>query len=623
MKKIVLIFTLISSLQIVKAQKNVSQLDIENNEDFSSFAMLDSVVSNYSVFFTGENHNFRTSNYKLQLKMLKYLYKMNGTRHLFLEFGVSRGWLVNSYVQSGDSSLFKILEDYSYDEYALLYKGLMEFNKTLPEDKKIMVHGIDIERSYSTPIKAMSMLLPTSQPPKSISLNIETLKSLAGFVDDEHDSFQEEEESDKMTNYNYNYNYGSRYSSDNTLELIIRDYDSLKPIYQQYLGDNAPLFDLMVEGVKAEIKRNEFLLTASMQSFIYREQFMYESLLSLVKQYPGEKFYGQFGRCHTPVTSQDKWCDFYFFNSLANRLTETEEVELKGKVMSIGIYYPGSTTFETEATYNDKLEKLFELQSKEGIKLIHIDKKDSLFSGVYDKYQFIIVNSDAFKIEENNSNSNYTDYSSEVFSYGYTFPNIEGHLGYMFLNLKNLDGVFNNYGLPDMKSPQMFYGGAVTLYEDWFMYGSVSLHVIPKSTNRYNDSTELSFKGHFVKGYLGIESTASERFNIIPRIGFGYGRLEFEQRFDQPLANMNTTSIFGSNPVSNVKYYNNALLVDPSIDIRYNIRYVAIGLNTGYQIDLSDRTWYSDQTGIISDSPKTSLSGFYVNFTLSLFYSIW
>ncbi len=96
MRKIFFLSLLIACFTGIKAQTNVSTLDIENNDDFSSFSMLDSVVKDYSVFFTGENHNFRTSNYKLQLKMLKYLNKNCGVRHLFLEFGVSRGWLVNS-----------------------------------------------------------------------------------------------------------------------------------------------------------------------------------------------------------------------------------------------------------------------------------------------------------------------------------------------------------------------------------------------------------------------------------------------------------------------------------------------------------------------------------------------
>src|SRR5690606_35468034 len=178
MKKIGLIlfsFLIINAF----AQNKVVDLDIEKNDDFSSFQILDSAAKDKMVFFTGENHNFRTSNYKLQLKMLKYLYKNFGVNHLFLEFGISRGWLVNNYVQTGDSSLYTILKKYSYDEYTMLYKELMLFNKTLPADKKIMIHGIDIERSYSTPIKVLSMLLPDRKAPKSIELNIEALKSLA------------------------------------------------------------------------------------------------------------------------------------------------------------------------------------------------------------------------------------------------------------------------------------------------------------------------------------------------------------------------------------------------------------------------------------------------------------
>lgn len=622
MRRLLLLFCITTCFSVLQAQKNVVTLDIENNDDFKTFSMLDSMVPNHSVFFTGENHNFRTSNYKLQLKMLKYLYQKTGVRHLFLEFGVSRGWLVNSYIQTGDSTIFKILEDYSYDEYALLYKGLMEFNKTLPEGKKIMVHGIDIERSFSTPIKAMSMILPNKKAPASILLNIETLKALSGKVDDEHNANNEEDEEGKSSIYNYNYNDGSRYNTDNTLKLILNDYDSLKSVYQNYLGDNAPLFDEMMEGVKAEFKRNEYLNSSAMQSFIYREQFMYDHLLALVQKYPGDKFYGQFGRCHTPVNAQDKWCDFYFFNSLATRLNSSEEEVLKDKVMSIGIYYPQSTSFEIDATQDDNLVKLFEKHGKEGLKLMQIEKGDSLFKGVDDKYQFLIVNYDGYKLEETIDPIE-KDYSTyDEFEYGFTFPNIEGHLGFLFMNLESLSSTFETHGLPVMKAPQMIYGGAVTLYEDWFMYGSVSFHILPKTINRYNDTSQLSFNGMFLKGYLGYDATTSEVFNIIPRIGIGYGNLKFVQEFDNDLPINATTNIFNQAPGNTIHYSNSAILLDPSVDIRFNIRYIAIGFNAGYQIDLSEKTWISDRAGFVQDSPKTSLSGLYAMLTLSIFYSL-
>lgn len=621
MRRLLLLISITACFSALQAQKNEVTLDIENNDDFKTLSLLDSVVPNYSVFFTGENHNFRTSNYKLQLKMLKYLYYKTGARHLFLEFGVSRGWLVNSYIQSGDSTVFKVLEDYSYDEYALLYKALMEFNKTLPDDKKIMVHGIDIERSFSTPIKAMSMILPDKKAPASISLNIETLKSLAGKVDDEHNQEVDNEEEEKSSNYNYNYNNGSRYNTDNTLKLILADYDSLKSIYQNYFGDHAPLFDEMMEGVRAEFKRNEYLNASAMQAFIYREQFMYNNLISLVKKYPGDKFYGQFGRCHTPINAQDKWCDFYFFNSLATRLNSSEEDVLKNKVLSIGIYYPQSTSFEINATNDDQLNKLFEKHGKEGLKLIQIEKGDSLFKGVDDKYQFLIVNYDAYKIEESAKviTDNTTD---DEFEYGYTFPNIEAHAGFLFMNLENLSSTFSFHGLPTMKAPQMIYGGAITVYEDWFMYGSVSFHVLPKTSNRYTDSSQLSFSGMFVKGYFGYDATTSEVFNIIPRLGLGYGHLKFVQEFDHVLPTITSSNIFNQLPGNTIQYSNAAILLDPGIDIRFNMRYIALGFNAGYQIDLSEKTWISDRGGFVPDSPKTSLSGLYAMLTLSLFYSL-
>lgn len=624
MKLVFSTFLLITFMN-VSGQKKITTLDIEKNDDFSSFSMLDSAAANHSVFFTGENHNFRNSNYKLQLKMLKYLNKNFGVNHLFLEFGISRGWLVNNYVQTGDSATFKILKNYSYDEYATLYKELMLFNKTLPDDKKIMIHGIDIERSYSTPIKVLSMLLPKITAPKSIQLNIEAIKSLAGKVDEEH--IKEEVEDEKLE-YNYNdYKYNAttkNFNTENSLELIIKDYESKKEVYDLYLGDNAPLFGEIIKGIKAEFERDEMLRNRNIHSYIFREQFLYDQLLALTKQYPGEKFYGQFGRCHTALESQDKWCDFYFFNSLASRINSSEEPELKNKVLSIGIYYPESNSFEITASNKDKLNKLFEKQTKEGIKLIEIDQKDSLFyKGVANKFQFLILNFEGFKLENTNINKDY-DYTKDnsKFQYGYTFPNVEAHYGYLFLNLKNIHSVFANYDLPQLKSYQTIYGFAATVYEDEFLYGSISAHFLPKSTSNYSDTSSLSFSGLFIKGYFSFDATFSEIFNIFPRLGIGYGKLEFQQKFSNPQGNISNTSIFTSLPSSEFYFQNQAILLDPSIDFRFNMRYIALGLNTGYQIDLSNKKWIGSYNGMINDSPNTSLSGFYAVITLSLFYSL-
>lgn len=621
MKFLLLVASLLLGFFVSKAQVKSVDLDIENNDDYTSFSMLDSSIMNKTVYFTGENHNFRLSNYKLQLKMLKYLYTKTGTRHLFLEFGVSRGWLVNNYVQTGDTNLYSILTKYSYDEYAQLYKGLMEFNKTLPEDKKIMVHGIDIERSYSTPIKAMSMLLPVNKKiPESIALNIETLKALSGKVDDEHNvSEEEEDENNPSTYYNYNDN---RYNTENTLEIIVHDYDSLKSEYQNYLGDNAPLFDEIIFGLKAEFKRHTFQAVSSMQSFIFREQFMYNQMLELVKKYPGEKFYGQFGRCHTPFTEQDKWCDYYYFQSLATRLNNSEEENFKNKVMSVGIYYPESTTFEINAGQNDQLSNLFSKYEKKGLKLIKINPSDTLFKGVSDKYQFLIINYTGFTTNETN-NDHYNYSYDDGFSYGFLFPNLEAHAGLMWMDLSSLDLTFTESGLPSFKSPQKLMGGAFTIYEDWYLYGSASFQFIPKTTVRYNDTSELSFGAYFIKGYFGIETTASEKLNITPRLGIGYGRLNFTQKFDQSHSLPSSpNTIFVNSSTDKINYFNPAFLLDPGIDIRYNIRYVALGFVAGYQLDLSEKQWFSSESGVLGNTPKTSLSGLYTFLTLSFFYSL-
>jgi len=77
---------------------NFSPLDLNDNDDFSSFKMLDTVLHRYHVFFSGEQH-YTEGDFEVKWKLLKYLYKYAGVRALLIEHPPSFGYLLNHYME--------------------------------------------------------------------------------------------------------------------------------------------------------------------------------------------------------------------------------------------------------------------------------------------------------------------------------------------------------------------------------------------------------------------------------------------------------------------------------------------------------------------------------------------
>ena len=156
-----------------------ARMDISNNNDYSTFYLLDTVVGHYNIFFSGENHQFRASNAKLELKLLKYLHRSADVKHLLLEFGYTSGYLIDRYVCNDDTVAYNILKAYFAETYLWLFTGVKEFNSTLDSANKIRVHGIDFEDNMYFTVKTILKIMPDKEAPNEIGLQIETLRNMS------------------------------------------------------------------------------------------------------------------------------------------------------------------------------------------------------------------------------------------------------------------------------------------------------------------------------------------------------------------------------------------------------------------------------------------------------------
>ncbi|MEI7594173.1 MAG: erythromycin esterase family protein [Bacteroidota bacterium] len=577
----------------------VSKINLENNDDYSGFNILNSSVKGYKVFFTGENHLFQKSNVELELKMLKYLYKNAGVRYLFLEFGYSRGWLIDKYIQTGDSNLFQILDNYSFKTFSNFYKRLYEFNSKLDSSEKIHVIGIDCERFLGTPTKVLTLLLPKNNPPKEIELSVESLKGIAMFNDDYYKN--KSEKADKHDFYKKN-----DYSNKNTLILILEDYNKNKSIYEKYIGpENFSVFNETMISIESYMKWTEYNDKNATHQYVYREQYMYNEFIKALKIYDKGNFFAQFGRCHVSTVNQQEACNWFDYNSIATRLNTSEDTIIKNKVFTIGVFYPKEEKLEGKDSIN--FNRIFSKANESGYTLIKINN-DTIFNTIREKYKFLIINQNKSEKEMDENISDEDDENEDSEAESETLFHFNAFGGQQYFKLKNFNNFLNSYQIPSLNSTIQYYGFGITFCVKKAAVVDLNYNVFKTQTSTISGDSTSEFSGLNYFYGIGYDLINKNFAHFIPSIGFGYGQLKYVLK-----GNQNT--LFGDNIISS--YINPAFLLSLSLDARINIKFISIGCKASYIQDCSDQKWRSDNE-IVKYSPKTQLSGFQIAGVVSI-----
>jgi hypothetical protein len=128
---------------------NNTMIDLANSSNFSSFRMIDNYLSSKEIFLSGESHSVKI-NTSLELEFLKYFSQKAGVKYYLIEYGNSLAMIYNKYLQTGDDSYLKIAFDslegsltWTKEEYEK-WKNIYKYNLALPQDKKIMIIGVDM-----------------------------------------------------------------------------------------------------------------------------------------------------------------------------------------------------------------------------------------------------------------------------------------------------------------------------------------------------------------------------------------------------------------------------------------------------------------------------------------------
>jgi hypothetical protein len=583
-----------------------------DSSDFSSFSIFDTLIPQKNIFFIGEDHTYRRSNTRLQMKFLKYLHNKAGVRTLLFEFGPSIGWMVNHYIQTGDSSFYHSFRNYAFVDFQKFYEQLREYNVTLDSANKINIVGIDMERSLAAATKYLNLLLPVDKEvPLAIQMNVESLRGIGAYLDKYFDEYHKDSLFEKDNTFE---NHSQYFSSSNTIDIFLEDFNKNDSLYHIYLGKNYEDFKTVVEGINTNKQWEEYQNKSAYQEWVYREQYMFHRFEDLVQKNPGQKYFGSFGRCHTSLNKQSEWCGLYYFQSLLQRINASGNPLLKDRVLSVGTYYPKSASHLNRATHeSDYLDQLITNAVDDSIVVYKIFSDTTAANDMKKKFQYVIINklNPDKESRESEISAGFSDVGAEQIrfhldlNYGALSANFYNLNNYISNKLDPSSGVkFNNY-LPMVGVGTMWSGDKFAVGFDYRYY--------MKQSRDLMNSDVLDLDGYSLQLLMGRDMFKSPVFDFIASGGLGYGVLKLQQN----IAAQNGAGLFGT--ALNTTYENRAFNALLQLDARVNIKFVSVGFKAGYQFDFSNSEWRNKD--LIGNSPATGMTGWFGFLNFSFFHS--
>ncbi len=575
------------------------------NDTFSGLEKLEPLVNQYDVFINGENHTYLKSNSKLWVKMIKFLHQKAGVRNVLIEYGYSSGYLINQYIQTGDSLLFEVLKAYSFKDLAFAYKDLMEYNRTLPEDEKIYFSGIDLERGLYSACKVLALLIPDGVDlPDSIALHVESLLSLVSYNDIK--IFSEDEEAT---------DYFNSYSSNSTIEKIIENFNKHTKDYEFILGKDFGTFQRIIKGLQDVALWNSYEDDNSTHQFIYREKYLYDRFMDEYKV-KGGKYFGQFGRCHSLTSIQtENSCNWYNFKSLAHRIKSSKETGKSLKVFSIGIMYNESIEDEGWTNIQDHIDSIFSMVPENSLLLYDLPADSFLRTKFTDMFNFLFFNH--FEPSQNYlQGRDDDDDETEAVGNSDELMSMFGTGGVYNFNLNNLNNYFKTIGNQAFNN-QFFYAGFGLASFNKKSTSSLSFNYMLKQNIEPNDSLRFKLRGFALHSEYGFNlARKTKHLLLCPSWGIGMSVLTLEVS-----ENTNNPDIskgyLGEDKFST--YYNPAFTTDFSMLIGTHFKHFIGSLWGGYQFDLSNKRWFAEER--MRKGPETSTTGWFAGLQLGFTFA--
>ena len=576
------------------SQNNYAELQLDDNE-FKEFEVFGDSLDPYTVYFTGENHNYAGFNTKLEFKLLRFLYQDQGVKHFIFEQSPGVGYIIEEIIINDKKSNLNFLKDVFYDPFYYLVKNLNKFNDTLALEDKIHIHGIDVERFPYFSIFALDQIVDTLNKNVfggEVFEQIQALKSSEFEFGSAADFYSEDDAN--------GFDFG-QVSAWGTLNSIIQTANNYRDSLRQALGDQEEIFYAIIGGLE---KGHEWYVSekrGDLKSPIVRERFMKDEFERVYRKYPGAKYYGQFGRCHLHKDEKAKHCYDYYMNSVANRINDIDP-SLNNKVMVIPIFYSkGSEKMDREIIQSLGFDEKFFEDDKAFLIDLTYKNGDHPIVGFYDKLPFVIISNKEVDMPEEYNFS----WNTVIQEY-----HLGAYYGYHYANgIKNLNNEITAVGSNPFTNKLVGYTFAFDGFEVGYVGSRVNFTYYPELSN----GDRFDLKGWKI-GFGTYAALGNKWFVAYPGIDFGYGQFLLTEDLDNTIPNL-----IQSHSIGNVILYKNDIFyIDPNLELRFTLPFVSLNFKTGYAVDISGKRWRLD--GKMKDFAKTSFTAPYIQAGISFNY---
>jgi len=594
--KILFIFIFFQSI-VLQAQnpryERIDTDDLDTMDEFISF-FGDSTLNQYKVFFTGENHQFAEANSFLEYKLLTYLNKYQNVNHFLFEQSPAVGYIMTQIAVNNDEDFKEFLEDKYHKTFYDLVTNIESYNKSLSDDKKIKIHGIDVERFPAFSIFALGKLVEGKSTEGKEGFIIETIRALATseFVD----SSPEEIYNDGGVGVNLT---GDKINAWETLETIINSSKEMEDELKKLLNDDYLLFTQIIDGVENGYKWYHDERDGDLSAPLTRERYMLEQFNIVYKNNPNGKFYGQFGRCHLHSRKAAKRCYSHDMQSIASRINMQSDSTIYGKVLTIPVYYNKAKAFDKKVIDDlDLDDSFFEEDQVSIIDLDYLDNDESII-GFENDLKYVIVSNASKELQTNDYNFNYTlnEYHLGV-SYGNRF----------FRRLSNLNFALKNNNITGFTNKFTNYNIAF----DYIGMNEMAYHLSYSFMPRVSNGDRFDLRGSSFS-YGGGYPMGNKYFVAIVGVNYTYGQMYLIENNDGTVPNLMQSE--GNNITV---YRNDVFSIDPNLDVRITLPIISFNAKVGYSWDVSGKYWKLD--GKMKDFTKTSFNSTYIQVGVSLNY---
>jgi hypothetical protein len=601
------------------------------------------------VILTGENHFYSKFNSLAEYRFLRMMHENAGVRNFVIELSPTRAYFMERYFTKEDSVAKMYLMASSSKHYMNLFDSIAIWNRALPASEKIKVHGLDVERFYDMSVLWLyDILKRQGVPPAELAAGVYLARNAANtvltdgisnFYDDEGSS--SDVESDIVSSDEFNGSTADtsiavadsvlyvrpKVSNRNTPISVDREFDPMiesRPEaveseniaylvnwLKEYGAADGPFVDSSKawknwlgsdydEYVKVYRQLKEWqqweALDNTAQQYTWREEHMYRNMVALLNNNPQDKFYGQFGRCHTSLVKQQQDCGWFEYNSMLTRL-RTRYFRNDTSVLSIGIFYVKdkdsdgdicAENLSNNSVINAEVKALYESIDNNMI-LYDLKAGDSQLKELPKKFSFVLVHDYTNEDDEDE----YGPWVAENIALGSRYVSIGA----------------NQLFIPQMMTPAMVQHFADNQYTvsnpSLFSYQLFQLATHSSNANLMigtggkskdifsgENGERLNFRARTFTADLQYHTNNENKWVI----GIG-GRAWYQIqniKYTPPTLNMLNPRPDGNQSIQSREWMPAGYL---SIERRF-IDQISLTMNIGYRKDMSSGKWYYKDTGL-------------------------